>query len=183
MVGLVGVLALLNGCGASAEPLERGEAAPAPSPALSQLVNSPDLQRGVGAVEAEASLAAPPHTEATSTTIEPAPVATESVRVLFASGSAQLTAEARDQLDVAAPHLSQTIGTIEVVGSADGVGELETNQGLSLQRAVVVAEALSAATGIELQRFDVDAVGESQAVDDNHDATLRSVMITFTVQP
>lgn len=84
----------------------------------------------------------------------------------FASGSAQLTADARAQLEEAAAWLAGEPGDFEVRGHTDGAGDAEANRALSRRRAEAVRDAL-VAMGLPGTRLRATGYGEDAPVADN----------------
>ena len=85
--------------------------------------------------------------------------------VLFVSGSAELTPDAKRSLDIlgralASPQLATARFRIE--GHTDTVGTRASNLELSSRRAAAVAEFLSHTYGIDLKRLQSVGVGQEQ---------------------
>lgn len=82
--------------------------------------------------------------------------------VLFATGSADLGADAATALDAAAATLeSRSGGVVDVVGHTDDVGDDAANQDLSQRRAASVAAAL--ASRIDESEFDIQPSGRGES--------------------
>ncbi|MBP2313578.1 OmpA family protein [Azospirillum soli] len=87
--------------------------------------------------------------------------------VLFATGSARLTAGAETRLDRLAQFMQQHPDrTLRVEGFTDNTGSSATNLRLSEERAMAVRDAL-AARGVNPGRIVVQGFGESQPVASN----------------
>ena len=97
----------------------------------------------------------------------PAPAAFEFASISFASGGAELTAEARALLEQVAWHLQQDPTLeIEVRGFTDSLGERRDNLRLSGKRCGVVRDYL-VGHGIEDWRLTLEAFGEDDPVASN----------------
>jgi len=84
--------------------------------------------------------------------------------IYFEKGSNQLTEAARQEITYAAARIKGCkLGAVDVLGLADADGRAHRNLVLSHQRAVVVAEALTA-YGLPAPSFDIEALGKSGAV-------------------
>lgn len=109
--------------------------------------------------------------------------------VLFAFGSAELTADARVALDeVVATLADAPAGTVTVVGHTDSIGDDASNQTLSEQRAAAVRAYLEPAVGRSDLTFDVQGRGESEPVapnqtggQDNPDGRRQNRRVEITV--
>lgn len=87
--------------------------------------------------------------------------------VFFETGSAELTANSRFELDNLVSALQENISiSIEVGGHTDNVGDAESNRTLSDQRAAAVAKYLQDA-GIDGSRVTSVGYGQDQPVDSN----------------
>jgi OmpA-OmpF porin, OOP family len=85
------------------------------------------------------------------------------VAATFATGSAQLTDEARKLLDAVVPCIT---GPFEVGGHTDNVGKPQSNQALSERRAASVAKYL-ATRGIDEKLLTSKGYGETAPIGDN----------------
>jgi OmpA-OmpF porin, OOP family len=111
-------------------------------------------------------------------TIAPAPVApaakaedvqcgdSVAVAATFATGSANLTNEARKLLDAVVPCIK---GPFEVGGHTDNVGKPESNQALSERRAASVAKYL-ASKGVDAKLLTSKGYGDTMPIGDNASA-------------
>ncbi len=104
---------------------------------------------------------------------EPAPAQDEVIvlsdlgGVLFATGSAELSAESKDLLaDIANRINSQNLVGVKVIGYTDSVGTDASNQALSERRASSVAGFLTS-QGVPADKFTTEGRGESNPVGDN----------------
>lgn len=88
------------------------------------------------------------------------------VAATFATGSADLTADARKLLDAVVPCLK---GAFEVGGHTDNVGTPERNQLLSEKRAVSVAQYL-AGKGVDVKLLSIKGYGDTAPIGDNTNA-------------
>lgn len=94
--------------------------------------------------------------------------------ILFPTGSVDLSASARRELDQVVAFMKGNPSTsLEIAGYTDDVGEEATNQELSEKRASAVAEYLKS-RGIEESRLSVRAYGEQQPVASNDTPAGRS---------
>jgi outer membrane protein OmpA-like peptidoglycan-associated protein len=93
----------------------------------------------------------------------------ETTSVLFRSGSAVLSAEAKEQLDAVAEKAMSAKGyVIEVTGYTDSVGSINMNRALSARRADAVIRYLAENHRIPLRRLVTPyGFGESNAVAEN----------------
>lgn len=87
------------------------------------------------------------------------------LKILFPFGSAELTAEARGQLD----RLAAALGSAElrpfrftIAGHTDAVGSDAYNEGLSARRARAVVDYLAGRHGIERARLEAIGLGERE---------------------
>jgi outer membrane protein OmpA-like peptidoglycan-associated protein len=88
-------------------------------------------------------------------------------RILFASGDAGLTDESRATIaHVIQVLIEAGISRLRVEGYTDNTGSERHNQGLSLQRAEVVARE-AAANGLPYENMTVEGRGASNPVADN----------------
>jgi OmpA-OmpF porin, OOP family len=85
------------------------------------------------------------------------------VAATFATGSANLTNEARKLLDAVVPCIK---GPFEVGGHTDNVGKPESNQALSEQRAASVAKYL-ASKGVDAKLLSTKGYGDTVPIGDN----------------
>ncbi len=85
------------------------------------------------------------------------------VAATFATGSANLTSEARKLLDAVVPCIQ---GRFEVGGHTDNVGKAESNQALSERRAVSVAKYL-ASKGVDAKLLTAKGYGDTAPIGDN----------------
>ncbi len=85
------------------------------------------------------------------------------VAATFATGSANLTAEARKLLDAVVPCIK---GPFEVGGHTDNVGKPESNQALSQLRAASVAKYL-ASKGVDAKLLTTKGYGDTAPIGDN----------------
>lgn len=85
------------------------------------------------------------------------------VAATFATGSANLTPEARKLLDAVVPCIT---GPFEVSGHTDNVGKSASNQALSERRAQSVAKYL-ASKGVDAMRLTAKGYGDTQPIGDN----------------
>jgi OmpA-OmpF porin, OOP family len=85
------------------------------------------------------------------------------VAATFATGSANLTADARKLLDAVVPCIK---GPFEVGGHTDNVGKAESNQKLSEARAASVAKYL-ASKGVDAQQLSAKGYGDTAPIGDN----------------
>jgi OmpA-OmpF porin, OOP family len=85
------------------------------------------------------------------------------VAATFATGSANLTSEARKLLDAVVPCLQ---GPYEVGGHTDNVGKPESNQALSERRAGAVAKYL-ASKGVDIKMLIPKGYGDTEPIGDN----------------
>ena len=90
-----------------------------------------------------------------------------SVPITFGFDSAQLTPQARIQLNTIAEGIKLTEGTVKVVieGHTDAKGTLNYNDTLSLKRAQAVREYLIAAKGLSPKQLQVDGKGPRKPID------------------
>lgn len=90
-----------------------------------------------------------------------------SVPVTFGFDSAQLTPQARIQLNTIADGIKLTEGTVKVVieGHTDAKGTLNYNDSLSLRRAQAVREYLIAVKGLSPRQLQVDGKGPRKPID------------------
>jgi outer membrane protein OmpA-like peptidoglycan-associated protein len=86
--------------------------------------------------------------------------------VAFASGSADLTASARAQLEEAAAWLAGEPGAVEIRGHTDASGDAEANRALSLRRAESVRRAFIE-MGLPAARLTAVGRGEDSPIADN----------------
>jgi cytochrome c oxidase subunit 2 len=87
--------------------------------------------------------------------------------VFFETGSAELTANSRFELDNLVSAMQENITiTIEVGGHTDNIGDAQSNQTLSDQRAAAVAKYLQDA-GIDGSRLTSVGYGQDQPIDSN----------------
>jgi outer membrane protein OmpA-like peptidoglycan-associated protein len=94
--------------------------------------------------------------------------------VLFATGSAELSAESKDLLAEIANRLtSQNLVSARVVGFTDSVGSEASNQALSERRAKSVAGFLES-QGVPADKLSQEGAGESNPVGDNETAEGRA---------
>jgi len=78
----------------------------------------------------------------------------------FESGSAQLNAESQSLLpSILAAVARRASAELLIIGHADGVGSIELNQGLALQRAQAVADALKS-RGLQVDLLSVASQGK-----------------------
>lgn len=87
------------------------------------------------------------------------------LKILFPFGSAELTVEARGQLDrLAAALASAELRPFRftIAGHTDAVGSDAYNEGLSARRARAVVDYLSARHGIERARLEALGLGERE---------------------
>lgn len=111
----------------------------------------------------------PPAVKAPEPEAPPAEVITlsDQGKVLFAFDSAQLTSEARDQLQGLMSKLgSAEVVSIKVIGHTDSQGSDAYNQKLSERRASSVADFLLS-QGLAPNKVSSQGLGESQPVADN----------------
>jgi outer membrane protein OmpA-like peptidoglycan-associated protein len=96
-------------------------------------------------------------------------VVQDSVSILFKTGSAVLSAEAKEQLDeIATKALSAKGYVIEITGHTDSVGSVNLNRALSQRRADAVVRYLAENHRIPLRRLLTPyGFGESQSVAEN----------------
>jgi outer membrane protein OmpA-like peptidoglycan-associated protein len=88
-------------------------------------------------------------------------------KVLFAFDSAELTSDAKSQLNEVATRLSDAATvSVKVVGHTDSVGSDTYNQGLSERRARSAADYLIS-QGVSAGKVTTEGLGESQPVADN----------------
>lgn len=88
--------------------------------------------------------------------------------VLFAFGSAELTADAQVALDQVAETLTDApAGTVSIIGHTDSVGDDASNQTLSEARASAVHAYLEPAVGRDDLTYDIQGRGESEPVAPN----------------
>lgn len=111
----------------------------------------------------------------------------ETTRVFFAFDQAQLTADARTQLDRIAEAYRQTPGAgLTLAGFTDTMGARPYNQQLSEQRAAAVRDYLIG-RGVPAAEIEIDARGQSNPRVDTGDnvreAQNRRVRIEFGDQP
>jgi OmpA-OmpF porin, OOP family len=85
------------------------------------------------------------------------------VAATFATGSADLTREARQLLDAVVPCIT---GPFEVGGHTDNVGKPESNQALSERRAASVAKYLSS-KGVDAKLLSAKGYGDTAPIGDN----------------
>ncbi len=85
------------------------------------------------------------------------------VAATFATGSAELTADARKLLDAVVPCIK---GPYEVGGHTDNVGKPENNQALSERRAASVAKYLSS-KGVDAKLLGSKGYGDTAPIGDN----------------
>jgi OmpA-OmpF porin, OOP family len=85
------------------------------------------------------------------------------VAATFATGSANLTTEARKLLDAVVPCIK---GPFEVGGHTDNVGKSESNQALSERRAISVAKYL-AYKGVDAKLLTSKGYGDTTPIGDN----------------
>jgi OmpA-OmpF porin, OOP family len=85
------------------------------------------------------------------------------VAATFATGSANLTNEARKLLDAVVPCIK---GPFEVGGHTDNVGKPESNQALSESRAASVAKYL-ASKGVDAKLLSTKGYGDTAPIGDN----------------
>jgi outer membrane protein OmpA-like peptidoglycan-associated protein len=90
-----------------------------------------------------------------------------SVPITFGFDSAQLTPQARIQLNTIAEGIKLTEGTVKVVieGHTDAKGTLNYNDALSLKRAQAVREYLIATKGLSPRQLQVDGKGPRKPID------------------
>ena len=90
-----------------------------------------------------------------------------SVPVTFGFDSAQLTPQARIQLNTIADGIKLTEGTVKVVieGHTDAKGALNYNDSLSLKRAEAVREYLVSVKGLSPKQLQVDGKGPRKPID------------------
>ena len=94
--------------------------------------------------------------------------------VLFATGSAELSAQSKDLLaDIANRLTSQNLVGAKVVGYTDSVGSDTSNQALSERRAKSVADFLES-QGVPADKLTQEGMGESNPVGDNETAEGRA---------
>jgi outer membrane protein OmpA-like peptidoglycan-associated protein len=179
LLALAALGALALGCSA-----RRGEPAP-PVPSIPPVIEeptspapseAPDPDRAREAEESvERAGGAPPgaHAEDAEWLREPEVVA----EILFASGSAELTAGARSQLDALVGRLAETPGEwrLELEGHADGAGDEVVNRLLAAHRADAVRRYLGDQRGIPLERIGLRSLGESAPVADEATAGGRAL--------
>lgn len=93
----------------------------------------------------------------------------DSISILFKTGSAVLSAEAKEQLDeIATKAMSAKGYVIEITGHTDSVGSVQTNRALSQRRADAVVRYLAENHRIPLRRLLTPyGFGESQSVAEN----------------
>ena len=103
--------------------------------------------------------------------------ARDSATVLFATGSAALTADARRQLDgIASKGMSLSGYLVEVTGFTDGKGSASSNQRLSERRAEAVVAYLSQTGKVPLRRIlNPTGFGETDPVASNASASGRTM--------
>ena len=123
-------------------------------------------------------VAAPVVAEAVAPAPEPAQdeviVLSDLGGVLFATGSAELSAESKDLLaDIANRLTSQNLVSAKVVGFTDSVGSEASNQALSERRASSVASFLES-QGVPADKLTQQGMGESNPVGDNATAEGRA---------
>jgi outer membrane protein OmpA-like peptidoglycan-associated protein len=111
---------------------------------------------------------------------EPAPAQDEVIvlsdlgGVLFATGSAELSADSKDLLaDIANRLMSQNLVSVKVTGFTDSVGSEASNQALSERRAQSVADFLEG-QGVPAEKITQQGLGESNPVGDNATAEGRA---------
>lgn len=124
------------------------------------------------------AVAPPVITEAEAPAPEPAQdeviVLSDLGGVLFATGSAELSAESKDLLaDIANRLISQNLVSVKVVGFTDSVGSEASNQALSERRARSVADFLES-QGVPGDKLAQQGMGESNPVGDNATAEGRA---------
>ena len=112
--------------------------------------------------------------------IEPAPTTASgewlsgpsvAAELLFASGSAALSAESKRALDdVAARLTGRHDYRLELVGHADGAGEAAENRLLAAERAEAVRRYLGEVRRIPLERIAIRSLGESAPAADESTA-------------
>lgn len=92
-----------------------------------------------------------------------------SVPVTFGFDSAQLTPQARQQLNTIAEGIRMTEGTLKVVieGHTDAKGRLDYNDALSLRRASAVRDYLVGTKGLPVKLLLVDGKGPRKPIDPN----------------
>lgn len=97
--------------------------------------------------------------------IEPQPCVHTTLPIYFAESEAGLTEPARELLQSTAQALSHCrIQHVRVIGLASATGSAQRNLSLSERRAETVAAALAAA-GLPAPAFDLEAAGETGAVE------------------
>ena len=94
---------------------------------------------------------------------EPSACAAKRFDIYFAEDQATLTDAARTAIGLTAAQLRGCrINTVKVLGLASSTGSADANQALSEQRALAVAEALTAA-GWPMPAFELTAAGDQGA--------------------
>jgi outer membrane protein OmpA-like peptidoglycan-associated protein len=94
-------------------------------------------------------------------TLAKEPMAPEHFRFYFATGSADLLAEASAELAKAKTAIDvRKSCDLSVIGHSDRVGDNELNRGISIKRAETVAQALTAA-GVTKNCMDIRYYGEN----------------------
>jgi outer membrane protein OmpA-like peptidoglycan-associated protein len=90
-----------------------------------------------------------------------------SVPVTFGFDSANLTPQARVQLNVIAEGIRMTEGTVKVVieGHTDAKGRADYNDALSLRRASAVRDYLVQSKGLPVNVLTVEGVGSRKPID------------------
>lgn len=122
------------------------------------------VTRGIRPVTPSAPATAPAQPAAAAQTAPPV-APSVSLTVTFASGSAELTPQARRTLDelgraLSSPDLAGFRFRVE--GHTDTVGSAEMNQALSERRAAAVVQYLTSRFGIPAGRLESLGLGESQ---------------------
>jgi len=118
---------------------------------------------GATPAAAPATQARPTHTAAATAPAGAAEAPSVSLSVQFASGSAELTPEARQTLDQLGKALSSSDLAqyrFRIEGHTDTVGAADYNQALSQQRADAVAAYLADKFGVNMNRLQAVGMGE-----------------------
>ncbi len=107
------------------------------------------------------------------------------LHVRFDSGSAELTQQARDQLDQMGQALQSLDQSFTIGGHTDDVGDESYNEALSRRRAAAVRGYLTDKFGIEADRLEVRAYGESAPIESGttSDARASNRRVEFEVAP